>query len=322
MPGRTTKEPCTVPLLTADYFTDPACSWSWCNEPTYRKLRVEFGDQIEWHHRMGGLLEHWDERYYDALYDIRGGDAEAFRDHWREVAAAGQMPIDADLWTEGGIQSTNPTGIAVKAAELQGFEPADRLLRRLREAYMCEKNGLNSAAEILAIAREVEGLDLGRFEHDLRGDRARSAFRADYELTRRPLPEARDTKTVEGRLRYSFPTLVLRNRDTDLRVLDADHSVQDYLDAVFELAPHAMRSGPPGVAELVEMFPTLVTKEVQVIAEVSRDDALRELRALLARGRLRERTIAGESMWLRAVAPNDARSDSTPEAPAADQSNS
>ncbi len=309
-------------LLTAHYFTDPACSWSWCNEPTYRKLRVEFGDQIEWRHRMGGLLEHWDERYYDAVYDVRGGDAEAFRDHWRHVAASVQMPIDPELWMEDAIQSTHPTSIVVKAAELQGFEPADRLLRRLREAYMCEKNGLNSTAAIISIAREVEGLDMARFEQDLGGDRARRAFREDYELTRHPLPEARDTKTIEGRLRYSFPTLVLRNRNAGLRVLDADHSVQDYLDAVVALAPQAVRSGPPGVAELVDMFPTLVTKEVEVVAEVSRDDALRALRALVARGRLRERTVAAESLWVSADAPNHVREDATRETVEADETNS
>lgn len=33
--------------ITAEYFTDPLCSWSWGNGPKYRKLREEFGDQIK-----------------------------------------------------------------------------------------------------------------------------------------------------------------------------------------------------------------------------------------------------------------------------------
>ena len=285
-------------VLTADYFTDPACSWSWCNEPNYRRLRVKFGDQIEWRHRMGGLIEKWDESYHDPQDDLSGGDAQAFRDHWREVGAANKMPIDADLWLEGGTQSTHPANIAVKAAEFQGFDQADGLLRRLREAYLCEKNGLNASAEILKAARDVTGLDVPRLQRALSSDRARAAFREDFELARHPLPEARDTKVTEGRLRYSFPTLVLRNNG-DLRVLDADHSPQEYVNAVAALAPEIAEASPPSVSSLVEMFPTLATREVEVIAELPRDEALEQLRGLAARGRLRRQIIDGESIWRR-----------------------
>ena len=30
------------------YFTDPACPVSWGEEPTVRRLMVEFGDSLDW----------------------------------------------------------------------------------------------------------------------------------------------------------------------------------------------------------------------------------------------------------------------------------
>src|SRR3989338_3834347 len=106
--------------LKAEYFTDPFCSWSWANEPRYRKLREEFKDQIEWRHRLGGLMARWSPDFYDPLYDLHGGDAKALAEHQEEVSLENKMPIDVGFWFESPPTSSHPACVAVKAVGLQG----------------------------------------------------------------------------------------------------------------------------------------------------------------------------------------------------------
>ena len=48
-------------MVTATYYTDPACPWSWAAEPTVRKLMLEFGESLEWSLVMSGLGRDWSE---------------------------------------------------------------------------------------------------------------------------------------------------------------------------------------------------------------------------------------------------------------------
>ena len=41
--------------VRVDYYTDPACPWSWAIEPAVRRLEVEFGDGVRFTYLMGGL---------------------------------------------------------------------------------------------------------------------------------------------------------------------------------------------------------------------------------------------------------------------------
>src|SRR5262245_17350750 len=41
------------------YFTDPICSSCWGIEPQLRKLKLEYGENINIQYRMGGLLKDW-----------------------------------------------------------------------------------------------------------------------------------------------------------------------------------------------------------------------------------------------------------------------
>ena len=35
-------------MVSVNYYTDPACPWSWGIEPQVRKLMLEFGDSLGW----------------------------------------------------------------------------------------------------------------------------------------------------------------------------------------------------------------------------------------------------------------------------------
>src|SRR3954449_3818544 len=91
--------------VSARYYTDPACPWSWSAEPAVRKLMVEFGDNVSWTYVMGGLARD---------YTRTPGGQEAMLAHWLDVADRGTMPIDPRLWRDAAISSSYPACMAVK----------------------------------------------------------------------------------------------------------------------------------------------------------------------------------------------------------------
>ncbi|MFM8486364.1 MAG: DsbA family protein, partial [Bacteroidota bacterium] len=95
------------------YFTDPICSSCWGIEPQLRKLKLEYGDNLEIEYRMGGLLPDWS---YNSGGISKPSDVAH---HWDEVSIHYDMPIDGDVWLEDPLDSSYPPSIAFKAAEMQ-----------------------------------------------------------------------------------------------------------------------------------------------------------------------------------------------------------
>lgn len=186
------------------YYTDPLCCWSWALEPHWQRLRYEFGDHLQYCYRMGGLIPDWD-KFRDPLNSIhRPGQMGPY---WMYVRSVSGVPIDEGIWHEDPPASSYPACIAVKAAERQGPEQAERYLRRLRQAVMTERRNvahrdvlLDLAGELAAEVREGASFDLPRFADDLDAADTLAAFRDD-------LKEAR----YQGIGR--FPTLALLRPD-------------------------------------------------------------------------------------------------------------
>src|ERR671910_3195960 len=84
VPSRTsaTKHPTSMPVEIR-YYTDPACPWSWANEPEVRRLMWEFGDEVRFTWVMGGLAREYDPESTTELIV-----------EWLGVAAESGMPID------------------------------------------------------------------------------------------------------------------------------------------------------------------------------------------------------------------------------------
>ncbi len=148
-------------------YSDPLCPWSWAAEPHLRRLQVEFGEDLEFTYVMVGMA-----REVDAAHEL-----EATLD---AVAASG-MPADPRVWLDGAPRSSFPACLAVKAAAEQGVDGP--YLRRLRERVMCEGQRVDNAEALTAAARDVAaaGLDVARFEIDLRSNAIVEAFGADRE---------------------------------------------------------------------------------------------------------------------------------------------
>src|SRR5262249_33695611 len=116
--------------------------------------------------------------------------------------------------------STEPACLAAMAAELQGAEVAERVLRRLREATFVFGEPPDTPDRIRAAVRGVRGLDLERLAADASSARVRYALHTDWGTVRAPNGLVRElqeegegsgrAKESEGHTRYVFPTVIFR----------------------------------------------------------------------------------------------------------------
>src|SRR4051812_38363693 len=150
-------------MIDVVYFTDPLCPWSWAAEPALRRLETEFGAQLRIAFVMVGMA-----REVDAAHEL----AETL-----EAIEASGMPADPRVWIEGSPRSSYPACLAVKAAAEQGLDGP--YLRRLRLGVMTRRERIDNPEAFLAAARDVAGLDVARFDIDMRSNAIVEAFAAD-----------------------------------------------------------------------------------------------------------------------------------------------
>src|SRR3990172_7445639 len=120
------------------HFADPWCFWSWGLEPILRRLKEVYGDQIKVEYRMGGITD--DIGQWRKDYDV--AEDEALRTWVRDSASLPRVPTHPDFYLRTKVETTWPACVAVKAAQMQSEELAERFLRRLMETIQVEaKNG-------------------------------------------------------------------------------------------------------------------------------------------------------------------------------------
>ncbi|GAA5532180.1 DsbA family protein [Deinococcus aluminii] len=224
--------PDTAPIEVT-YYTDPLCAWSWAFEPQWRRLRYEFGSQVRWRYRMGGLIPSW-EAFTDPLNDV--SRPIQLGPLWVQVRHTSGMPLDDRLWFADPPASSYPACLAVKAAGLQSPWAAELYLRRTREAVMTDARNIARRDVLEALADEVAGaspgvLDPERLRRDLDGEEARAAFRDD-------LMEAR-YRRIER-----FPALTVRRGERGV-VLVGYRPYPALLDALLRVAPDVPRRQVP-----------------------------------------------------------------------------
>ena len=131
-------------------------------------MEAEFGGEVRITYVMGGL---WRE--------IEPAKALAAT---LDAAAASGMPVDPRLWLDAPPKSSYPACLAVKAAAEQGLDGP--YLRRVREALMCERVKADNADALVALARDVPGMNAERFAVDLGSNAIVEAFGADLDRAR------------------------------------------------------------------------------------------------------------------------------------------
>lgn len=259
------------PGLEVVEFTDPFCPWAWGSEPTLRALRRALDGA------SGGGLAH--RRVFGILFDE---DEEPAPDPAAEAAwygefvtrVAGHTGAPRPVRLHWVAASSWPASLAAAAAEEQGPEVAERVLRRLRESAFVRGEPADTPERIAAALRGVPGLDAAALAVAAASAGVRERVARDRAETRAPLPEVvglrgsgphpGGAKELDGGYRYALPTVLFRG-PAGCRVVPGWRPLAEYLAAARAVCPGLPARAPvdgAGPAELLRRYGSLTAPEV------------------------------------------------------------
>lgn len=274
--------------------TDPACVWSWATEPKLRKLIWDFGDDLDLRWVMGGMAR-----------TVGDAERERFAESWLEAPAESGMPTDPRLWGRGGISSTYPACQAVVAACEQGSEAGGRYLRRLREGLMCELRRLDHPDGLIAEAGGA-GLDVPRFELDLRSNAIVEAFGAQLEEARRIPDQAREEEATgcTGPIeRVTFPSLTFLDAGGGRRGVYGWRPYEEYRQAAMNAGAKPLERPAPEPLDVIDASNGTgrwATAEIEMLTGRPRVVVEAELWGLAREWRLKATPVLTGTLWERA----------------------
>ncbi|MHC0447006.1 DsbA family protein [Flavobacterium sp. 3-218] len=259
------------------YYTDPICSSCWGIEPQLRKLKLEYGDYFEIDYRMGGLLPDWS---YNSGGISKPSDVAH---HWDEASLHYEMPIDGNVWIEDPLDSSYPSCIAMKAAQMQSKEKAVSFMRILREKLYLDKKNI-AKWENIAEAAKIADLNIKKLKADY--DDAEELFHQDLNLGK--------SLGVRG-----FPTLFFADATNSQLMVYGSKPYSWYENTLLALFPEAKKKSikNENPMDLFEIYPTLAPKEYAVILEKSTSESKAILEKLHQQGLLDKKTIKNGSLY-------------------------
>jgi len=259
------------------YFTDPICSSCWGIEAQLKKLKLEFGHELDIEYRMGGLLPDWS---YNSGGISKPADVAA---HWDEVSLHYQMPIDGDVWIEDPLHSSYPPSIAFKAAQLQDLDKAQRFFRILREMVFVRKINIAKWENLAAVAA-LAGLNVDRLKTDFEG-RGKELFDQDLEMAAK--------MGVRG-----FPTIFIVSSEGNSEKIYGVKSYTEYEEAITHMEPGVVKMDYDKAWEnLFARFRSLTLKEFAELSEISSSSAEVLLTRLTKEGKLSVFDTKNGSIW-------------------------
>lgn len=261
------------------YFTDPICSSCWGIEPQLRKLKLEYGSNIEIEYRMGGLLPDWG---YNSGGINKPSDVAQ---HWDEVSVHYDMPIDGDVWLEDPLQSSYPPSIAFKAAQMQDNDKAVLYLRELREMLFLEKKNITKWEHLESAARKA-GLDVDQLKTDVEG-KAKTRFEEDLQLAKE--------FGVRG-----FPTMFFLDNAGNKEIVYGSKPYAFYEMAILKLDDAATRNEYSRDWEtLFSKYTSLTAKEFSELSGTPRNESEKLLNELSDKGILKKLMSKNGTIWRR-----------------------
>jgi len=259
------------------YYTDPICSSCWGIEPELRKLKLEYGDQIEIDYRMGGLLPDWS---YNSGGISKPSDVAH---HWDEMSEYYDMPIDGDVWLEDPLHSSYPPSIAFKAAQIQDSEKASLFLRSLREKVFIHKQNICRWEHIESAAIEAQ-IDVKQLKSDI-DNKAQALFNEDLNL-------ARDLG-VRG-----FPTMFFVDTAGNREIVYGSKPYAVYANAISKLDKNIKKFDyTKDWKSIFNRYHSLTAKEYSTIAELPRYEAETKLNELTSIGLLKRKDTKNGAIW-------------------------
>jgi putative protein-disulfide isomerase len=259
------------------YFTDPICSSCWGIEPQLRKLKLEYGNNIEIEYKMGGLLPDWS-------YNSGGISKPAdVAHHWDEVSLYYDMPIDGDVWLSDPLSSSYPPSIAFKAAQLQDDEKAILFLREIREMVFLYKKNITKW-EFLELAAKNVSLDTKQLKSDYE-TKAIELFKQDLKLGKE--------LGIRG-----FPTMIFTNNAGKKEIVYGSKPYSDYQHAITTLYPDAQKNGYSTTWDYVFLkYKTLTAKEYSELTGMPRNECENYLNELTLKGKLEKHNTKNGAIW-------------------------
>ncbi|SMP14490.1 Predicted dithiol-disulfide isomerase, DsbA family [Flavobacterium hercynium] len=259
------------------YFTDPICSSCWGIEPQLRKLKLEYGNNIEIEYRMGGLLPDWS---YNSGGISKPSDVAH---HWDEASQYYDMPIDGDVWLEDPLDSSYPPSIAFKAAEIQSDDKAILFLRALRELVFLKKKNI-AKWENIADAAKKAGLDVNQLKTDYEGQ-AKTLFQNDLKLAKE--------FGVRG-----FPTMIFVDNNGAKETVYGSKPYPFYETAILTINPKIVKQEYNKNWEaLFSKYNSLSAKEFAELSGNNRAESEKTLNELVTNGKLEKLTTKNGALW-------------------------
>lgn len=255
------------PIEITEY-TDAMCSWAWGTEPKLRLLRWRFEPQLSaWRLVMGHLVE--DEHMPEVDHEAGGPKLQAY---WKVVCDQTGMPRPDPL--RRSTAGSRASGLAVKAAQQQGDVQARAVLRRLREATFVAGEPPDTEDRALAAVRGAAGVDVDRLRAALGEAETAAAYQRDLDETRCPNDHVltlegdrpgigRAKRAKDGRMRFVFPTLVMRSTRGE-RTVPGWMPYDAYEEALVELGAERDQRvcSRPTPAQALAHWPSLAAVEL------------------------------------------------------------
>lgn len=258
-------------MLEVVEYTDPLCPWAWGSEPTFRTLRASLTSEVRWRRAYAILFDHDDDPAPDPAAETAWYTryVTGISSHTLAPRPLRLKRVPASSW---------PSSLVAKAAESQGADVAERVLRRLRESVFVLGEPADTTALALSAARGVPGLDPRRLAADAASADVLERVRADRAEARRPVTEVLSVQggsphpgaakeTLDGGHRYALPTLVFRAGAT-YRAVPGWRPFEAYAAAVDELRLGLRKPAEPlSPARALELHRSLTDPERRVLTE-------------------------------------------------------
>lgn len=260
------------------YYTDPICSSCWGIEPQLRRLKLEYGNDIEIDYRMGGLLPDWS---YNSGGISKPSDVAH---HWDEVSAYYNMPIDGDVWLEDPLPSSYPPSIAFKAAQLQDKQKAIAFLRELRELLFLKKKNITKWEYVEQAAKKT-GLDTEQLKKDFEG-KAKDLFQEDLDYARQ--------LGVRG-----FPSIFITDGSGQSEFVYGFRPYVNFETSLKKIYPAAAKVVyKKDWQSLFASYSTLTTREYVELADKSIETGEKELELLYKQGNISKFESKNGPIWM------------------------
>lgn len=261
------------------YITDPICSHCWALEPVLRRFQAQYGQYVEFHTVMGGLLESW-EGFADVKNGISGPADVA--GHWREVGEHSRMPIDGSLWLSNPVQSSYPSSRVYKIIQQKDEKLAHVFLRRAREAVFAFNKTISDPQELIHIVNGI-GLDGSAIVKEAESTVGQQLLAQDFALAR--------SLGVRG-----FPTIIIVNEENKGVKIVGARPLESYVKGLEQaLAEEHLQGKPvPPFAQLLEQEVLLFSKEIEIMYDLEQNEVRSFAEKELAAEKYEVKELLGE----------------------------